>query len=272
MPETTALLFPGQGSHYEGMDGPHRGHPAFELGLELLGEDPFERLGEGTRFQQPAILLCSIAAWEQRRDDLAPVAAAGHSLGEYAALVAAGALDLPAAVALVAERAAAMADAAAMHPGGMTAMLGGDDGRVRALAAECGLAVANDNAPGQLVLAGPLAGLEQAEDRARDQAGARPRRLDVAGAFHSHLMEPAARRLTAALADTRFAEPVFPVFSCATAAPFGDVRSDLAQNLLSPVRWRQTLVALRDAGAQRFEELGPGEVLTGTVRRTLVAA
>src|SRR4051794_17568801 len=143
------------------MDEPYRGLPAFERGLELLGFDPFERLDEGTRFQQPAIFLCSVTAWdlwrEEQPDDHAQVrAAAGHSLGEYAALVAAGVLAFDDAVALVAQRAAAMADAGDRRPGSMLALLGGDDHGIRALAQRLGLTVANDNAPGQLVLSGDV--------------------------------------------------------------------------------------------------------------------
>ena len=116
MPPSIALLFPGQGSHAEGMDEPYRDHPLLERGLELLGYDPFERLAEGTRYQQPALFLCSVAAWDAWRSRVArggreAIAAAGHSLGEYAALVAAGALAFEDAVPLVDERAAAMADA-----------------------------------------------------------------------------------------------------------------------------------------------------------------
>lgn len=268
----TALLFPGQGSHEDGMDAPYRGTPLLERGLERLGYDPFERLDEqGTRHQQPALFLCSVAAWETEAetDPGAVAAAAGHSLGEYAALVAAGTLEFDDALALVDERAAAMADAAAAQPGTMTAMLGGDASAVAALAADHGLVVANDNAPGQLVLSGPTEAIETAEAQARERAGARARRLDVAGAFHSSLMAPAADRLAAALARTPVAEPRFPVYSNASAAPFVDVRRELAENLLAPVRWRETLLAMRTAGVERFVELGPGGVLTGMVRRTL---
>ncbi len=267
-----ALLFPGQGSHFAGMDAPYRGHPVFERGLELLGFDPFDALEQGTREQQPAIFLCSVTAWEQRRAELEPVAAAGHSLGEYAALVAAGALAFEDALALVDERARAMADAAALAPGGMVAMLGGDADAVRALAAELELVVANDNAPGQLVLAGRRAALDVAIEGAREQTGARARALDVAGAFHSPLMRPAASSLAAALARTPIHEPRFPVYSNGTVAPFSDVRAELAANLLAPVRWRETILALHDVGAEEFVELGPGEVLTALVRRTLVPA
>jgi malonyl CoA-acyl carrier protein transacylase len=277
MPSTIALLFPGQGSHAEGMEDSYRGHPLLERGLELLGHDPFERLPEGTRFQQPALFLCSVAAWDSWRteepDEAAEaIAAAGHSLGEYAALVASGALAFEDALLLVDERAAAMADAGEQRPGGMVAMLGGESRDVRALADRLRLVVANDNAPGQLVLSGSLDALDAVEEVAREQTGARARRLDVTGAFHSPLMEPAAERLRAALQRTPVSDMEIPVFSNSSAAPFGDVREELAANLLRPVRWRETLLALRAAGVERFVELGPGAVLTGLVKRTLAAA
>jgi len=278
MPPSIALLFPGQGSHAEGMEDPYRGHPLLERGLELLGYDPFERLSEGTRYQQPALFLCSVAAWDTWRTDAdgddagEAIAAAGHSLGEYAALVAAGALQFDDAVGLVDERAAAMGEAGEQRPGGMIAMLGGESHDVRALADRHGLVVANDNAPGQLVLSGPVDALDAVEEVAREETGARARRLDVTGAFHSPLMEPAADRLRAALDRTPVSAMAIPVYSNGTAAPFGDVRAELAENLLRAVRWRETLLALRAAGVERFVELGPGAVLTGLVKRTLAAA
>jgi [acyl-carrier-protein] S-malonyltransferase len=269
---STALLFPGQGSHAEGMDDPWRDHPLMARGLEVLGFDPFARLHEGTAMQQPALLLCSLCAWAHEGWDEpeAPAsAAAGHSLGEYSALVAAGALAFDDAVALVAERGAAMDEAARLQAGGMLALLGGEDHAVRGLATRFGLTIANDNAPGQLVLSGADDAIAGAERVARDETGARARRLDVAGAFHSPLMAPAAERLAAALDRTPFAPPRLPVYANATAAPFTDPRRELAEHLLQPVRWRETLLALRAAGMERFVELGPGAVLTGLVKRTL---
>jgi [acyl-carrier-protein] S-malonyltransferase len=284
----SALLVPGQGSHAADMDATWRGTPLFERGLELLGYDPFADLGMGTRVQQPAIFLVCACAWdtheggqeEERGPRLdghvavsaPPIAAAGHSLGEYAALHAAGALAFDDALLLVDERAAAMQDAATAQAGGMVAMLGGDSHAITELARSLGLTVANDNAPGQVVLSGPLEMVDTAVELARNDAGARAMKLDVAGAFHSPLMEPAAARLRDALAATPIAESDFPVWSNGSAAPFTDVRRELAENLLKPVRWRETLLALRAHGVERFVELGPGELLTGMVKRTLAVA
>ncbi|MGD0197999.1 MAG: ACP S-malonyltransferase [Solirubrobacteraceae bacterium] len=265
-----ALIFPGQGSHREGMADDLRDAPAIVRGLELLDYDPFERLGEGTRYQQPAVFLCSIAQWQ--RDQPEGIVAAGHSLGEYAALVAAGAVDFEPALELVDERAAAMAHAASLTPSGMTVLLKGDRDAIDALAAELDLVVANDNSPGQVVLSGPVAALERAEERAKEETGARAQRLDVSGAFHSRLMAPAAERLQAALARTAFREPRIPVYSNGTVAPFSDPQRELAENLLRPVRWRETLLAFHELGVEEYIELGPGQVLTGLVKRTVPVA
>ncbi len=272
MASTTALLFPGQGSHSEGMHEPFREHPLLERGIELLGFDPFDSLAEGTRSQQPALFLCSIAQWASREPgEPDPLAAAGHSLGEYAALTAAGAIDFDAAVRLVGARAQAMAAAAALQPGGMVAMLGGEADDVLELAMQLGLSLANDNAPGQLVLSGRIEGIDEAVQCAAD-IGCRARKLHVAGAFHSPLMAPAADDLRAALARTPIREPAFPVLSNGSARPFEDVRSELSENLLKPVRWREILLELQARGASDFVECGPGAVLKGLVKRTLGAA
>jgi [acyl-carrier-protein] S-malonyltransferase len=267
---TTALLFPGQGSHAVGMEEPHRDHPLLRRGIELLGFDPFERLADGTRSHQPALFLCSMCQWASG-DRHTPLAAAGHSLGEYAALTAAGAIDFEDALRLVDARATAMADAAARMSGGMVAMLGGERDDVCELAAELGLSLANDNAPGQLVLSGATEAVDEAVARA-EPIGCRARRLDVGGAFHSPLMEPAAAALRAALDAIELREPAFPVLSNGSARPFVEVRTELAENLLEPVRWRETLLALQAMGATDFAECGPGAVLRGLVKRTLRAA
>ncbi len=278
MPPSIALLFPGQGSHAEGMEDPYRDHPLVERGLELLGYDPFENLGGGTRFQQPALFLCSVAAWDTWRTESPEeaeqaIAAAGHSLGEYAALVAAGALAFDDGCVLAVRRARHSQDAADANPGRLAALLGAS---IEQASAACSAVpdacwIANDNAPGQLVLSGAMDAVDAAVEAARDETGARARKLDVGGAFHSPLMQPAAAKLAAALKATPIGEPRFPVFANGSAAPFADVRRELSDNLLKPVRFRETLLALRAAGVDRFVELGPGEVLTGLVKRTLRA-
>jgi [acyl-carrier-protein] S-malonyltransferase len=272
MPTTTALLFPGQGSHSEGMHEPFADHPLLARGIEVLGFNPFNDLAEGTRTQQPALFLCSMAQWASRdHHEVQPFAAAGHSLGEYAALTAAGAIDFEDGVRLVRARAEAMADAAARQPGGMVAMLGGDRDLVYDLALELGLSLANDNAPGQIVLSGSLDAVDAAVQRA-DTIGCRARKLAVAGAFHSPLMAPAADALRAALDATPIREPAFPVLSNGSTRPFEDIRTELAENLLKPVRWREILIELDAQGATNYVECGPGSVLRGLVKRTLRAA
>jgi malonyl CoA-acyl carrier protein transacylase len=269
MPTTTALLFPGQGSHSEGMHEPFADHPLIKRGIELLGFDPFDSLAEGTRSQQPALFLCSMAQWASRNDGEAdPFAAAGHSLGEYAALTASGAIDFEDGVRLVRARAQAMADAAALQPGGMVAMLGGERDAIFELAVELDLSLANDNAPGQIVLSGVMTGVDAAVERAAE-IGCRARKLAVAGAFHSPLMAPAADALRQALDETPIQEPAFPVLSNGSTRPFEDIRSELAENLLKPVRWREILFELQGMGATDYVECGPGAVLRGLVKRTL---
>jgi [acyl-carrier-protein] S-malonyltransferase len=267
---TTALLFPGQGSHAVGMEEPHRDNPLLLRGIELLGFDPFERLADGTRSHQPALFLCSICQWASG-DHITPLAAAGHSLGEYAALTAAGAIDFEDAVKLVHARADAMAQAAGRQPGGMVAMLKGEREDVLELADELGLSLANDNAPGQIVLSGEMAKVDEAVDKAGD-IGCRGRKLDVGGAFHSPLMAPAAAALKTALDQTDIKEPAFPVLSNGSTEPFVDIRRELAENLLKPVRWREILLSLQAMGATDYVERGPGNVLAGLVKRTLRAA
>jgi [acyl-carrier-protein] S-malonyltransferase len=232
---------------------------------ELVGDDPFERLDESTRFAQPAILTASLASWTRLADRVDPVAMAGHSLGELSALAAAGALDEHDALELVVLRGNLMA---ACDAGTMLAVIGGSPARAAGLAARHGVTVANDNAPDQVVLSGTREALEAARDAAKAD-GLRALMLDVAGAFHSPLMAPAAERLAAALEQTHFDSGEMPVFCNSSAAPFVDPQRELAENLLEPVRFRQTLLALRTSGVEEFVELGPGNVLAGLVKRTM---
>lgn len=268
-PQRTAVIFPGQGSHAEGMgDLVRRLRPELaDLALELVDDDPFPRAGDATRYAQPAIYCASLAGWSLVDPDGVD-RLAGHSLGEIAALAAAGTLSEEDGLRLVALRGRLMDQAAASAaPGGMLAMIGPHD-EARALAERRGLVVANDNAPEQLVLSGPRGALESAAADARGR-GLRTVDLRVAGAFHSPAMRPALERFSTALEGIELRKPRVPVMSCVTAAPFDHVRARLVEALVAPVRWREVLLALRAAGIARFVETGPGRVLTGLVRRTL---
>jgi [acyl-carrier-protein] S-malonyltransferase len=238
-----------------------------EQATSELGDDPFERVGDGTRFAQPALYCASLAHWKQAGSP-AGAMVAGHSLGELAALVAGGALAADEGLRLVVTRGRLMDEAAEAHPGGMLAVLGGEEESVRELARRLDLAVANENAPGQLVLSGTSEAVTVARKELRTD-GVKAIRLPVAGAFHSPLMEEAARGFREALAEVEFGEPDRPVYSSTAAAPFDDVRAGLAAALTTPVIWTRTLQAMRDAGVASFLETGPGDILTGLVRRTL---
>jgi [acyl-carrier-protein] S-malonyltransferase len=265
----SAILFPGQGSQTAGMAAVTAAHRPDLLtqAREELGADPFERIGDGTHFAQPALYCASLAHWKQAGSPRGTMLA-GHSLGELAALVAGGALDAPAGLRLAVLRGRLMEDAAAASPGGMMAVLGGSDEAVRALAAAHQLTVANENAPGQVVLSGATEALTEARREARAE-GLKAIRLPVAGAFHSPLMAGAAVAFETALAEIEFAAPELPVFSSTAAAPFVNIRAGLVAALTEPVRWQATLKRMRAAGAEVFLETGPGDVLTGLVRRTL---
>jgi malonyl CoA-acyl carrier protein transacylase len=234
---------------------------------EELGADPFEQIAAGTHFAQPAIFCASLAHYKQAGS---PVGAmiAGHSLGELAALVAGGAVAAEEGLRLAVIRGRLMEEAAAANPGGMMAVLGGRDGYVRALAAGFELTVANDNAPGQVVLSGTAEALSDAR-RAVRADGLKVIRLPVAGAFHSPLMAGAAQKFRAELDTVAFRQPTMPVFSSTAAEPFADVAARLAAALTEPVIWQATLKRMRSEGAGTFLETGPGDVLTGLVRRTL---
>ena len=268
----TAILFPGQGSQT-----PDMRETVSELRPDLLslvdqivGEDPFARAEEGTRFAQPAIFCASLAGWEALGRPSGDFMA-GHSLGELAALVAAGCLTEREGLELVALRGKLMQESGERAgDGGMLALLGaGAADHAGELADAHGLAVANDNSPQQVVLSGDRGSFDAASAAAKE-LGLRPMDLPVTGAFHSPMMAEAVPSFTAALERVEVSPPQgVTVFSAVTAAPFEDVRAQLAQALTMPVRWRETLLAMHDRGAERFVEVGPGRVLTGLAKRTL---
>ena len=265
-PALPAALFPGQGSQTPGMRDfvAARAPELLDRCIELVGEDPFPRVTESTRFAQPAIFCASVAAWQAI--GIQAGAAAGHSLGEIAALTAAKALDADDALQLVVTRGRLMADAD--PDGSMLAVIGGTIEDANEIAAAAGITVANDNAPGQVVLSGPRDALARAEEAAAER-GRRTLPVDVAGAFHSPSMEPAVEPFRDALDAVEVRAPAFPVFSCASAAPFADIRVELAAALTRPVRWRETVLALHEAGVSRFVEPGPGKLLARMGKRIL---
>jgi len=273
VPPLTALLFPGQGSQTAEMrDEVAAARPdLLALACEVVGDDPFERIEDGTRFAQPAIYCASIVGFERlRAAGVSGTTHAGHSLGEVAALVAAGALSAEDGLRLVAVRGRLMQESGEQAgDGSMLALLGkGAADHAAAIADGAGLTVANDNAPNQVVLSGAKAAFETAAEAARAH-GLRAIPLPVTGAFHSPAMAAARPELEAALAQIDFRPPAVTVISSITTEAFDDVRARLADALTMPVRWRETLLALRAQGVERFVETGPGRVLTGLVKRTV---
>ncbi|MDX1690895.1 MAG: ACP S-malonyltransferase [Acidimicrobiia bacterium] len=287
---TFAVLFPGQGSQSVGM-----GADLFDERPDLLGDAADEILGwslrtvcldgpeeELTRTDraQPALYAISYALWDEFRSrlEVPPAGAAGHSLGEYTALAAAGVLSFEDGLRLVAARGLAMADAAAREPSTMAALIGADLEAAESLAAdrrdEGGrLWVANVNAPGQIVVAGGTDDVEWAGSVARDRGIRRVVPLKVAGAFHSPFMAPAAEALTEAVGTTRFEPASFPVWANATAAPHGEsVGGALVEQLTSPVRFAESLGAMAGAGIGVFVHVGPGDVTAGLARRSIDGA
>jgi [acyl-carrier-protein] S-malonyltransferase len=269
----TAFLFPGQGSLT--LDAPAHARDVcpelVELAAELTGDDPFERAGESTAYAQPAIFVASIAGWRERAPELSDLCAmAGHSLGELSALAAAGAVSLDDGLRLVVLRGRLMADAAARSAsdGGMLALLGGTPEAATELAARYGLTVANDNAPGQVVLSGEREQI-QALSRVARSEGFKSMVLDVAGAFHSPAIAEAERPFLAALREVDWRPTSVPVISGFTAAPFDFIPSELSRALVSPVRWREVMAELFERGAREFVDVGPGRVLDRLVPRNL---
>jgi [acyl-carrier-protein] S-malonyltransferase len=267
----TALLFPGQGSQTDGMrETVERHRPELlELALEEVGSDLFERASDGTRWAQPAIYCAALAGWRELGTDGDVMA--GHSLGEITALVAAEAMSAEDGLRLVAARGRLMQEAAeTTGDGGMTAVRARDDNRdtITDVAEEAGVAIANDNAPDQLVLSGAVNALDTAEALLKER-GVRAKRLPVAGAFHSPLMDPAVEPFRAAVEATEISQPRVPVYSCVTAEPFDDIRERLVQAITNPVRWLEVLRALDARGVTDFVETGPGRILTNLVKKSL---
>ena len=286
---TYALIFPGQGSQFVGMgkDLSQWSKAAREifaeaddaLGFEisrLCFEGPQEdlRLTENT---QPAILTASIAAWRALGSevDLVPEYVAGHSLGEYSALVAAGSIGFSDAVKAVRERGRAMQEAVPAGEGAMAALLGMDRDQIVDIcntvsSASILVAAANYNAPGQIVIAGHKAGVLGAIDLYKERGGKRAIELPVSAPFHCALMEPAARRMEDVLTDIRIDSPKTVLINNAEAVAIKDaalVAPSLVRQVTSPVLWEDSVKAMLELGVKAFVELGPGKVLAGLIKR-----
>lgn len=279
----TAFVFPGQGAQYVGMGKDlYDNYPlARELMLqanEELGFAITDIMFEGsdedlrqTRVTQPAIFLHSVVAC-RLMTKLRPDMVAGHSLGEFSALVIAGALDMGDGLHLVSQRAQAMQEACELSPGTMAAVLGLPDDKV---AEVCGsvedvVVAANYNCPGQVVISGSLSGVEQACKALKEAGAKRALKLPVSGAFHSPLMQPAAERLQKAIMDTSFYTPIFPIYQNVSARAEKNkhiIQKQLLEQLTSPVRWTQSVQQMVADGATMFYEFGPGDVLKGLIRK-----
>jgi [acyl-carrier-protein] S-malonyltransferase len=277
------FCFPGQGSLEAGMgkdiaDAFPSAREVYRLGSEASGldleqlcfETPLEEMVD-TEVQQPALVATSLAILAAMRDcGITPDAVVGHSVGEFSALAAAGALDTSEAIALVRERGLAMAEAARERPGSMAAILGLEDEEVEKLCRRIvGVWPANYNCPGQIVVSGEHAAVEECCAEAQSLGPRRAVMLKVSGAFHSPLVARAADRLRPALERARFSDPLAPFMSTVTARiePAQRIASLLVDQLTGPVRFTQAATELIRTGATTFVEVGPGNVLSGLVKR-----
>jgi [acyl-carrier-protein] S-malonyltransferase len=280
-----AVIFPGQGAATPGAGHPWTDHPAWAAVTEaedVLGRPLARLLLEAdaaelatTRPSQLAVLVGSLVAWDALRAELdeAPVAFAGHSLGQITALIAAAAVDRTDGLRLAARRADLSQESADANPGRMAALVGTDlDVAARVVEGVDGAWIANDNAPGQVVIAGTPAGLDTAAARARDLGVRRVMPLDVGHAFHTPLLADAAAGLRPLLDATPFREATAPIVSNTDALGHTDPAcwpAQLARHLVEPVRWRESQRTLEASGAATFVEAGPGKVLAGLAKRTV---
>lgn len=279
----TAFVFPGQGAQFPGMckdlyDAYPEARAIMQRANELLGFSLTDIMFEGsdddlrqTRVTQPAIFLHSIVHC-QLSTVLRPTMVAGHSLGEFSALVAAGVIGWEDGLRLVSQRAQAMQEACEMAPGTMAAVLGVADDKVADICNQIDACVvaANYNCPGQVVISGSMEGIDLACKALKEAGAKRALRLPVGGAFHSPLMQPAAERLQAAIMSTTFHTPQCPVYQNVSAKAETDphtIQQQVLQQLTSPVRWTQSVQQMIADGATCFYEFGPGDVLKGLIHK-----
>ncbi len=279
-----AYIFPGQGAQFSGMgldmyEKSHQAQELFEQANTILGFPITDIMFEGsdealkeTKVTQPAIFLHSTILAKILGDNFNPDMVAGHSLGEFSALVANGALTFEAALQLVSQRALAMQKACELQPSTMAAVLGLEDAIVEKICADTdGIVVAaNYNCPGQLVISGEIEAIHTACAKLTEAGARRALVLPVGGAFHSPLMEPAREELAAAIENTTFNEPNCPIYQNVTASAIktaAEIKNNLISQLTSPVRWTQSIQQMVADGATEFTEVGPGKVLQGLMRK-----
>jgi [acyl-carrier-protein] S-malonyltransferase len=279
-----AYVFPGQGAQFPGMgkdlyDKSPLAKALFEKANEILGFSITDAMFNGTeeelkqtRVTQPAIFLHSVLLAITMGDSFVPDMVAGHSLGEFSALVAARALSFEDGLRLVSKRAMAMQKACEVQSSTMAAILGVDDAVVEQVCAGIDEVVvpANYNCPGQLVISGSIGGVDKACIRLLELGAKRALRLNVGGAFHSPLMEPARSELAEAIHATDFQPPVCPVYQNVNALPVSDpvqIKANLIAQLTAPVKWTQTVINILADGADSFVEVGPGSALQGMIKK-----